>query len=78
MVRTTISSEFVVEIMTRRIDGSNLLKRFATPIASDAFDYQAQAIGHFRFAIQESDIQQIDIEMIHNGECVEMTEITRD
>jgi len=84
MVTTEISKAFVVEVHIARVNDetSNLeSKQIARPeftTASDAFDYHTQAIGYFRFAIQDSDIHHIDIEVIHNGECFEFTQITRD
>lgn len=79
MVRTVVSQEYTVTITATRENGE--ISEIASPpamIASDAFDYAANAVGYFRFYIADTGMQKIEIEVMRNRESVELIEITRD
>jgi hypothetical protein len=66
-------------ITSGKTPGSSVLAVKNDMIASDAFDYAAQAQGYFRFAIQEMrDVSSLTIDVIEGERGIETIEITRD
>lgn len=81
MVRTVVSvRDFSISVTLFRRNEMEIRllseQRNLTP--SDAGDFFQQALGYFRFAIQEMDCERIEVEMANTSGCVELTEITRD
>ena len=65
-------------VFVYRADGASCVSAQQDMAASDAFDFYTQAIGYFRFAIQEMDCRSIEIEVRRGEELVQIAEITRD
>ncbi len=80
MVKTLISqADHIVTVIANTEDTARIISSLGESIASDAFDFAAQALGYFRFAIQEmTDVTSIEIQVDRNGECIELTEIKRE
>lgn len=80
MVRTLISQiDHSVIVIANTQDSQMVLGTLDDVQASDAFDYQSQALGYFRFAIQSmTDVTSIEIQVNRMGQCIELIEITRD
>lgn len=85
MVRTLFgANSYSVEIVA--VNESGLGTVLANPtdmIPSDAFDYFIQALGYFRFRIQEMDVRSIEIQVTFadiagTKRIIETCEITRD
>lgn len=79
------SGSFVAIVTTERFDGerSEIARYPKTsqdfPVPSDVFDYANEALGYFRFHIDEMpDVASIEIEVQSYGECIELKSITRD
>jgi len=67
-----------VAVYSHSSEGASVVAATNDMAASDAFDYYTQAVGYFRFAIQEMNCRSIEVEVRRGGELVQIAEITRD
>lgn len=77
IVATSVATEATVTVW--RVNGEMaIIGTCESEAPSDVFDYAAQALGYFRFAIDQMDARKIEIEVRITGRLVELVEITRD
>lgn len=77
VINTEVMTECNV-IAWRENDSVAIIGCHESTIASDVFDYYEQALGYFRFAIQEMDARKIEIEIRIAGRLIQQVEITKD
>lgn len=77
IVATSVETECTVTVW-RENGAVSILGTSQSEVASDVFDYAEQALGYFRFAIQEMDARKIEIEIRITGRLIQLTEITCD